>query len=123
MTTTDSRGLLATHDHGSRQPGAGPALAPAPERQESAFAAVRRICGGRVHGVRLYRLCAVGALADAPPRCSGAAGHRGGGGPSTSPPRPSPGRVGCPPAPRTGACLVFFCFPPPTRRGTQSPPH
>src|SRR5882762_10368666 len=59
MTTTDSRGLLATHDHGSRQPGAGPALAPAPERQESAFAAVRRICGGRVHGVRLYRLWGV----------------------------------------------------------------
>src|SRR5258708_27670048 len=112
MTTTDSRGLLATHDHGSRQPGAGPALAPAPERQESAFAAVRRICGGRVHGGRLYRLCAVAALADPPPRCSGAADHRGGGGPLTSPRRPF--RARCPPAPppKGGRAFLFFSPPP-----------
>src|SRR5258708_37044830 len=111
MTTTDSRGLLATHDHGSRQPGAGPALAPAPERQESAFAAVRRICGGRVHGVRLYRLCAVAALADAPPRCSGAADHRGGGGPPYSAPRPSRGRAPPGPPANTGAPCLFFVSP------------
>src|SRR5258707_4545652 len=107
MTTTDSRGLLATHDHGSRQPGAGPALAPAPERQESAFAAVRRICGGRVHGVRLYRLCAVAALADPPPRCSRAADHRGRVGPPTFPRLPFPGPVAAAPHTPTGSALLF----------------
>src|SRR5260370_3446503 len=112
MTTTDSRGLLATHDHGSRQPGAGPALAPAPERQESAFAAVRRICGGRVHGVRLYRLCAVAALADAPPRCSGAADHPGGGGPLSAPRAPSPCPAASGPPPRRGPSFLSTALPP-----------
>src|SRR5260370_7084936 len=99
MTTTDSRGLLATHDHGSRQPGAGPALAPAPERQESAFAAVRRICGGRVPGVRLYPLCAVAPLADAPPPFSRPSHPRARGCPPLPPPRPLPPPPPAPPPP------------------------
>src|SRR5258708_36136087 len=85
MTTTDSRGLLATHDHGSRQPGAGPALAPGPERQESAFAAVRRICGGTLHGGRHHLVFGGAALAIPPARISCTCLHPCGPCPASSP--------------------------------------
>src|SRR5262249_22885159 len=84
LLRTDERRLIRranpAHDHGSRQPGARPAFAPSSAREgRSAFAAARRTRGGRGHGVRLYRLCAVAALADAATRCPGAADHGRGG--------------------------------------------
>src|SRR5262249_50308852 len=84
LLRTDERRLIRranpAHDHGSRQPGARPAFAPSSAREgRSAFAAARRTRGGRGHGVRLYRLCAVAALADAATRCPGAGDHGRGG--------------------------------------------